>query len=263
MKRCLNCMKLYQEQDVKCPFCSLKEEICLKGKTGRKLQQRFLVGTERIRKRGTRLYIGWDELFQRKVFIYEKVGWEKNDTGEVERFFEISQGLIHLDSVEEILKVWAVVKEEESVFQILEYPGELTLREVLAETITLSFEDVELLTEQVSRALQFSQSIGICHGPLDIDSCYIRSSGKMAVGRFQGGTVKSDIRALANLISCCLLGTDVWLGESMKEKIYLLRTCCPEEWFEVLRDILIKKRIPENMKRFIELLDGVATVEIH
>ena len=255
-------MGLYQKEEKQCPLCRYEKEILWGERTGTRLKNRFLIGTERRRKKGTRLYIGWDELFHRKVLIYEKIILSQQAEG-ISEFGKLGENLIHLDSVEEILKVWAVVYERGQVFHILEYPGEITLREVLKETKMLSFEDVELLFNQVAEALQFSHSIGVCHGTLDVDSCYIKASGKAVLGRFQGGTVKADIMALTNLVSCCLLGTEAWFGESLKEKIYLLRTHCPEEWFEVLRDILLNKNIPKTVKRFRELLDGTATIEIH
>ena len=73
MKRCLNCMEEFEDHLRICPACGggKGREYPFALKAGSILQGRYIVGNcQRARACDIR-YIGWDALFERKVFIEE------------------------------------------------------------------------------------------------------------------------------------------------------------------------------------------------
>ncbi|CDD55770.1 serine/threonine protein kinase [Clostridium sp. CAG:43] len=260
VKRCLNCMENCMDDDNVCPVCGSQNLGCEQDMRKNMLHGRYLLGTERSQNPREKLFLGWDTLFERKVFVRKSDDYiNKTEKALLLKNWENS---IRLDEVTEILKVLSAFEEDEGVFQILEYPGDRTLFNVLEEIDSLPFKKVEKMVEKMVYALYNAHEIGVFHGQIMPECCYLTLYGKLALMGFKGGSAKEDVKALSSLAVCCLIGLDKWKNGEEQEKIDILEARCPSEWFEVLYRILWEQQVPNNLRSFANLLNGAATMEI-
>lgn len=69
MKRCLNCMENCMDDDNVCSVCGSQNLGCEQDMRKNMLHGRYLLGTERSQNPREKLFLGWDTLFERKVFV--------------------------------------------------------------------------------------------------------------------------------------------------------------------------------------------------
>ena len=289
VKRCLNCMDNYREEEINCPFCGkIAESPSVKIlKVGTILRGRFIVGTQRGQRKNDISYIGWDELFSRKVMILElfpeKIV-ERIEDGSIRvldglqekmeearrEFIKECEKLILLDGVPGVLNMLCVFEERGSAYGIYEYPGEITLRDVLKNRGIFSVDEAEWLMSHLSVTLNYTHSINLYHGNISLDNCYVCPSGDVRLGMFHSEIGKSsreriarDIINLAELCGCILMGLDLWNTGSMNDKWQYISKYVSVDAAKLFFEIFSRTKIPESIQRFVDLFTGEATIELY
>lgn len=265
-------MELYPDQSERCPLCTWKEKTYLKSvlMPGTILRERFIVGTDRGQTLDGFIYIGWDQLFKRKVLIQECI---QESMQEKDRFLMTGEMLLRLDGTPGLLDVFCVFPENERAYWILEYPGELTLKDMIRTRGILEFEDVQWMLREIAETLSITHCRGVYHGQLSSQYCYILPSGEVKLGGFTirsgfenkpENQMKRDVEGLAKIAIYALTGAEIQINEYQNEVIEKLKKSCTKEAFEVLEKVLWKseKEIPVNTKRFIDLFNGDATIQL-
>ena len=208
MKRCLNCMKEYPEDQKKgCPFCGFSKERSKPGSAyfplGEVLQGRYIVGTVLRERAEDVFYIGWDALFKRTVQIQEyfprdcavramdgrlcadDTQAERYQAG-LEQFYSRSRELIRLYREEDIITYHACMKENGTAYAVMDYPEETqSLREWFSSRTLSEQEAMALLQAGVDAAAKVHKSGGF-HGMLGIDAFRMTKDGKVILTDFGG-----------------------------------------------------------------------------
>lgn len=298
IKRCMNCMEEYEEEQSYCPNCEWDgiDESRDELEIGTILKGRYIVGTNRGKTLADIVYIGWDALFVRKVLVMEyfpqscvnrgengalkiKEGFEELFGLGMERFCQNAATLIGMDDTSGLLNVFAQFQENNTSYIIYEYPGEKTLRTLLMEQGRYSLKQAEQLLIKVSGPILTAHRKNMCHGQLSLGCCYVRSDGDIAVGRFNdagfitgdwNGTaitpmgVKEDIFELAHIIGAALTGVELWETQSVDKSLDELSEWLPDYVISALADAMSDNpdECPDDMRRFVdEILDEV-TIEL-
>lgn len=299
MKRCLNCMEEYEEQNAICPLCgwdgSWKKGEWLE--PGSILQGRYIIGTARTRNPADMLYIGWDALFSRKVLIeeYFPQSCVYRDSGSSslkqlgekaadrkagrDRFIAAGQALIAMDGTRGLLEVLSVAEENETVYMVMEYAGERTLRDVLSEEAPWTLAQTERLLMDLSGTLMAAHRSSVYHGQLGLDCCYVAQETGYKLGRFNdagfltGDLAEAgagapgpgvDIFELAHIAGAALAGVAKWENRDVDESLDELAETVPEYVVDTLSDALSSdpSRRPESLRRFLDRFMDEATIEM-
>ncbi|MDD3253285.1 MAG: hypothetical protein PHV18_12085 [Lachnospiraceae bacterium] len=298
MKRCLNCMEEYEEEQAECPFCGWfkaeKKDEALE--PGSILQGRYIVGTVRRRNCADILYIGWDALFSRKVFIeeyfpksrtyrlhgetLERFKADDPDVTEgLNRFIESGQMLISLDETAGLLPVFAVISENQTAYMILEYPGDRTLRDVLESRAPMTIDEAEKLLMNLSRPLLAAHRNEIYHGQLNLECCYAVPQGKYKIGDFNDTGVitqdtgddhyeapcpDADIFELAHIVGAALTGVKLWESRSVDDNLEKLSNTIPDYVIDALSHATSENPDvwPSSLRRFVDEFMDEATIEL-
>lgn len=297
MVRCLNCMKEYDEQEEACPYCGFKEESgepqCLP--PGTILAGRYIIGMPRRANPADLLYIGWDALFSRRVLIDEyypascvhREGLQVCPTLESggawlegkKCFLKDGRELIAMDGCKGLLDVFAVFEENGTGYQVLDYPGEMTLRRELEREGPWELERVEPLVESICSVLQEAHRRGVYHGQLSLDCCYKDPKGRYLVGTFnQAGAwtgdcedsesgppgADADIFELAHIAGAALTGVSDWEMCPVDESLDVLASTLPGYVIDVLQASMSEEpeEWPGTVERFSELFFDEVTIQV-
>ncbi|WP_432627730.1 hypothetical protein [Brotaphodocola sp.] len=306
--RCLNCMTEYEETLRGCPKCGWirKDERAfgMELEAGSILNSRYILGTLRGESSNDFLYIGWDALFSRNVLIQEyfpkelvsraddgsKVKVNHEEDVEVyqrgcERFEQCGQALLALDGMQGMVNVLAIPHANGTVYQILEYPGEVTLREILEERTFWNVQQAEKLLLKLAEPLLILHEKGIYHGQISVDCCYLTEDGGWQIGRFNNAQAyerkayekeelseeeltesgkNADIFELAHLMGAVLCGLEEWETHSVDENLDLMEEHFPEYLVDALECALSEDPSlwPASLQDFLNQFLDEETTEL-
>lgn len=271
--RCLNCMKEYDETLKWCPKCGWirknKKDSGMELEAGSILNSRYIVGTMRGESSNDFLYIGWDALFSRNVLIQEYFPREfvsRADNGSelrvnheedienyrkgCERFEHCGQALLALDGMQGFVNILAVPHANGTVYQILEYPGEITLRNILKREIRWTIQNAEKFLLKLAEPLLILHKRGIYHGQISVDCCYLTENEEWKIGRFNNAQVykkaklsekdlieaekSADVFEIAHLMGEVLCGLEEWEKCTVDENLNWMEEHYPEYLVDVL-----------------------------
>lgn len=293
MKRCLNCMEEYEDSRSDCPQCGWIEqeegEYCIN--PGTILAGRYIVGMKKYQDDRSIRYIGWDALFSRKVFIAEYAPQalicrteenlvsfleDKKDLYEKGKKLYVDKGRrqILLDETRGVLETFAVFEENGSAYQVLAYPGTVSLRQVLEQEAPWSFGRTEALIIRLAEVLSAAHKEGLHHGKCMIDSCHQNGNGAFFLGCFQGpllqpedeavaGAVLMDVQELAQIAGMALLGVETWQKQSLQKNLNALSKMIPKSALEVMKAVLDAEAEcrPKTAAEFLERFSDDITIE--
>lgn len=295
MKRCLKCMKEYDEKNDVCPHCGWNGQEDFKDALSVRhvLKDRYVVGAVRCRTGLDFLYSGWDLLFDRSVMILEYFPASmalrgENGILEVEEakkeaflkglacFEENSQKLIVLDDTPGLLNVLAVTEDCGTVYAILDHPEGMFLGELMEDDETCPPEQVQWMVQEISRPVAAAHGAGIYHGQIDAAHVFVVPEGDCLLAGFHGDMgegdsclsekdrVDRDIEDLARLSGSILTGRSLWQESSVEENLERMRGEVPECVFETLQAVLVgdSARRPASVRRFADLFLDEATIQL-
>lgn len=284
MKRCLNCMEEYTEELEQCPYCgfSCEEEKGQWLEPGSILQSRYIVGVRRRQKQSYILYLGWDALFSRKVFIQEyfpqgcavreedqglKTDEPRKElftTGR-ELFLDNGLKLIALDETLNLLNVFSVFEENQTAYATMEYPGDRTLLETLQENGPLQEAEALCLIRELSDCLEKVRQQKVFHCQISPDCCFYLKNSGYKLGCFSGADslctqqkpdAACDVFGLADLAGMALTGVKEWKSSTAEQRLALLETVCSPAVLKALKQALNEtpELRPESAALFISQL---------
>ena len=202
MKRCMNCMSEYNEQNSRCPRCGFSEEEMngaqklpediLKPETV--LQGRFVIGRPLSCSDYSFVYLAWDGVLRRCVAIREyfpgrlarragnevvcRSGREKNlfEAGKLD--FESEAMKLHYNQdIKQIVNVYRVIKENNTIYTVMEYLTGISLRDLM----DMGFEQMGIseknVLNEIFNTITAIHARGIGHYNLSPDNIYIDETG--------------------------------------------------------------------------------------
>lgn len=264
-------------------------------KPGTMLQNRYRLERDQGQGAADILYEGWDLLFSRRVLVQELYpaasairmsdgtvlvasDWESTFESARKQFRKDGEHLIGLDGTPGLLNVFSVFEEHGTVYIIIEYPGKLTLSEVLREQGGCSLEEVNWLVQELAEILSYAHSQGLYHGQISPECCFFNDSGDCRLGRFNQMAVayganeverpqtilEADIRQLAEMTACILSGIQAWEADFTGKHLRELKKSIPDYAADALEQVLNvqEQRMPQSIRRFADLFMGEATIEL-
>lgn len=202
MKRCMNCMSEYSEQNSRCPKCGFSEaemfgaqklpEDILKPETV--LQGRFVIGRPLSCSDYSFVYIAWDGVLRRCVVIREyfpkrlaKRGADNiiNSTGREQALFE--RGKMDFESealklhcnqdIKQIVNIYRIIKENNTVYEVMEYLKGISLADVMGTGLEQAGISEKKLLDEIINTVKILHARGIGHYNLSPDNIYITDTG--------------------------------------------------------------------------------------
>lgn len=240
MKRCLNCMEEYEDHLRICPWCggSGGEAAPFVLKAGSILQGRYIVGTcRRVRDCDIR-YIGWDALFERKVYIdefYPPRLAGRSEDGQVQpaagkeeiyeenrkRFFRERRELIRLYKADDIEEVYSCFSENGTSYAVFRFTEGMTLRDLVEQKGRMDESEAMACLYMALEALKKIHGLGLVHGAVELENLLVTEEKKIILCGFgepchwcgnprqrdygQPGE-KTDLYGLAAVLGKLLLG---------------------------------------------------------
>lgn len=202
MKRCLHCMKLYDDNLIVCPYCLYEEESQPKVSyflsPGTVIGNRYLIG-EVIGSGGFGItYVGWDRVLNLKVAIkeYFPSGVASRENGDtrinitgatteefyregISKFLEEARLIAAFREQPNIVHIFNFLEENNTAYIIMEYIDGVTLEEYLNKRgeDTLPWNEVVKTTEDLLGVLKEVHLHGIIHRDISPANIMITSEG--------------------------------------------------------------------------------------
>lgn len=250
MKRCLNCMEEYAENLTQCPVCGYSGDMDTGPEPalepGSILQGRYIVGVCREVRKSDIIYIGWDELFQRKVQILEfypayccpvrgdreavSVFSSKGELFEKgkRQFLTYGKKLLWLYREEDIAAVYSCFEENDTAYLITQYCDLPTVEEYLYRNTSngaaVSVHTALTLLSEAITAVEKVHGIGVYHGQISAESFWITEDKRLVLKDFgswlyvcgepggldyQNGGPWTDVYGLVSMFCQMVTGTAV------------------------------------------------------
>ncbi|MGN0373757.1 MAG: hypothetical protein ACI4F3_13240, partial [Enterocloster sp.] len=262
MKRCLNCMEEYSDRQNSCPCCGYVDgqqgqEDCLV--PGTIIQRRYIVGCCKSQDDSEIVYIGWDELFKRKVLIRElyiqphcrrfmngevevseedQAGFEQ----EIREFIEVGRQLIRLYKEKDILTVYSTFAENGTAYIICQYLPEAA--RVNTGGVRMEISGAQTLFIDLLTALDKCHSAKLYFGGVRPEQIYCLNDGVILGGQRRpmestGMSQRKDIRSVTELFCTLALGGYYQPGKKgLSRELGKLGTEMSQQQIEMLRYIL-------------------------
>lgn len=225
MKVCMNCMSQYEDWQEACPVCGYSgggtEDGDLVLRPGSIIQKRYIVGLCRSENADECVYIGWDELFKRRVQIRElfmrdicircedgmvmaEVQAQDFLEDAVRKFVRTGNDLIRLYREPDICTVFASFRENGTGYIVSEYlPQEASLADM---EMPVPASEAKLLMRDILTALDKCHSSGLYADGLLPENVY-RDGGKVILGgQRPDGERRKDIYGAVCLFCRMLFG---------------------------------------------------------
>lgn len=206
MKRCLNCMEVYDEQYEICPYCGFKRgtppKVASHLMPGTIIAGRYIIGTV-IGYGGFGVtYLAWDEELGIKIAIKEYypnglvnrvpgtkevivLGGNKKDQYilGLQRFLEEARTVAKFANVPNIVHVYNFLEENNTAYIMMEYLEGVTLKDYLMqfEDQRMAVDDAVSVTLEVGKALREIHKAKIVHRDISPDNIYLCTDGKIKV----------------------------------------------------------------------------------
>lgn len=263
MKICMNCMTAYQDTCGVCPACGYQEgqdgppenELA----PGSILQKRYIVGCLRIEEESEFTYMGWDELFQRRVLIREfflpgqcvrqeggRVAGEDELFGQwVEEFVQGGKQLIRLYREPDILTAYSAFKENGTGYIVTEY----MIDQVLLDAQESRYETGQAvrLFVRILEAMEKCHNEGLCFGKIAPFQVYCLGDQVVLAGQRPGGLGRrrEDVEWAAVLFCRMVLGLDYNFSKGRLERdLKALRPPLGKERIQILMLLLESGKPP-------------------
>ena len=202
MKRCMNCMSEYSEQNSRCPRCGFSEaemfgaqklpEDILKPETV--LQGRFVIGRPLSCSDYSFVYIAWDGVLRRCVAIREYFPGElaKRDGNNVVCSTEREKNLfergrmdfesealrLHCNQdIKQIVHIYRIIKENNTVYEVMEYLKGVSLADLMETGFKEKGIAPKNILDEIINTVKILQARGIGHYNLSPDNIYITETG--------------------------------------------------------------------------------------
>ncbi|MDR1764908.1 MAG: hypothetical protein LBR77_02175 [Lachnospiraceae bacterium] len=225
-------MELYQFNSNICPNCGFDAGLAAARDAafGISLRDRYVLGRETARKKFFGRRIAWDELFGRKVLVQQYTPTHEDEgvrARALERYLRHAGQMIRVGDMPGLLGVQAVFEEAGSVFMVMDAPLGPSLIEFLgAGKDALTQHETDRLLADITRPLHKAAGLGICHGRIDMETCFCSPDGSYQLGCFtplyfgdsgigelsgkRTEFITKDIRELAFLAAQALVGCSRW-----------------------------------------------------
>lgn len=202
MKRCLGCMKEYNEELNKCPYCGYEENTppleAYHMVPGNVLHGKYIVG--RVVGYGGFgvTYIGYDAELERTVAVKEYMPSEfatrvpgqtkvtvyegeraKQFHGGLEKFVEEARRLAGFQEMDGIVKIYDCFFENETAYIIMEYLEGETLKQKLYRDGKMSPEEAMKVILPIMRSLKEVHKTGIIHRDIAPDNIILTKDGQV------------------------------------------------------------------------------------
>lgn len=202
MKRCMNCMSEYNEQNTRCPKCGFSEAEMFSVqklpkdilRPGTVLQGRFIIGRPLSCSDYSFVYIAWDGVLRRCVAIREyfpgtlsirdennikcRSGREKIffDNGKM-NFEKEALKLHYNQDIEQIVNVYRIIKENNTIYSVMEYMKGISLQDLMDIGFERNGFSEKQILDEVIKAIKIIHTRGIGHYNLSPDNIYIDDTG--------------------------------------------------------------------------------------
>lgn len=208
MKRCLNCMEMYDERYDVCPHCGYVEGTPPKEiyylVPGTILNQRYIVGTVCGAGGFGIVYRAWDQNLgrivaikeyypasmvgrtpgTREVYIYAKKRSEEYRGG-LERFLEEARNVAKFSSHPDIVNVYNFFEENGTAYFVMEFLKGVSYKEYIKQHGGIVSEQIAVrVTLSVLDALTDVHKAGIIHRDIAPDNVFILDSGVIKLNDF-------------------------------------------------------------------------------
>ena len=200
--RCMGCMETYSEEFKVCPYCGYmrdsQPEQPFHIKPGIVLADRYLIG-KAIGWGGFGVtYLAWDIKLEKKVAIkeylpgefctrvpgeseltiFDKERREQFESGKDE-FFKEAKRLMTLQKEAEIVSVYDVFEDNNTVYIVMEYLDGITLKEYLKQNGPMKAEEAVSVILPVIEALRKAHKINLIHRDIAPDNIFLLKDGKV------------------------------------------------------------------------------------
>ncbi len=224
--RCFYCMEQYNEEDyVICPFCGNdigdlpSESFSLTA--GSVLKERYMLG--RVLGNGGFgiTYIGYDKSLQRKIAVkeyfptecasrqtgaarVEPYGGERGEryAAGLESFTAEARRLANLTSIEGVVDVYDVFKENNTAYIVMEYLSGETVKEMLNRRKTLGFGTTMNIIVPVLQSLTKVHKEGLIHRDISPENIMRTTQGKIMLIDF--GAARRNSLSVSKSLSVIL-----------------------------------------------------------
>ena len=255
MRRCLNCMDEYSEDNREiCPYCGYAEGKTQDGVAwlppGSILQGRYIVGTVISVRDVDVIYHGWDALFERKVQIQEyfprycatRAGQpevsiydakqERYQEG-LELFYRQSRELLRLYKEDGVVTYHACFKENKTAYAIMDDRNDKTLEEWMGGRTLKVKEALSLLWEAIG-VIDECHRIGVYHGLISTRTFWVTGAKKLILKDFGAwrycsgepgivdygkAGIHTDVYGMAKLFCQMITGKAIADGEKLEAEL--------------------------------------------
>lgn len=199
MKKCMGCMRDYDEREDRCPVCGYSVQDmdeCVKEKDDSLraetiLAGRYIIGRVLSYSEYAITYLAWDALLQKRTAIKEylpmnsagrKLGCEEIQIQKKEQdnfeqgmkaFEEECEILNHNQDIAPLVNVFRCIRENGTVYMVMEYLEGYTLQDYIEEHGKMSDSEATELLLQFLKIIGAMHSRGICHWNLSPDNIYL------------------------------------------------------------------------------------------
>ena len=278
MKRCLNCMELYEERNSACPFCHYverQEDDSELLQPGTILDGRYILGCVRSKGEASFQYVGWDALFERKVLIQEffprylvkrrEDGALEVEEEQAERFREYRdiflkerKNLIRLYREPDIGTVYSAFLCNETAYATMQYTEAVTLGDYIEEQGEIPLSEALYFLGRAAVCVEKVHRTGCIHGDLTPQSFQLSADMRQLVlsgfadpWLLSGGTEEeeyaesgcwTDIRALAMLFCEMVAGKEAADTREALVLLNRLKKDLPEQSLRALKSALTSRK---------------------
>ena len=224
MKRCLNCMEIYQDEFDVCPLCGYVEntvsEIPYALPASTVIADRYIIGTV-IGAGGFGItYVAWDTKLEIKIAIKEYF-----PTGLVNRvpetlpinltgmnnepayrkgmqgFIAEAKALAKFNESSGVVNVFDCIEANGTAYIIMEYIRGKSLEDLLKTGRTFSLEEILKITDTVLKVLDYlhSRKPAVFYGDLKPDNLMMTSAGTLYLVDFGSATFEYQQRSHKHL----------------------------------------------------------------
>lgn len=207
MKKCMGCMRDYDEKYDSCPVCGYSTQDMDEGVKEKEdslrpesiLDGRYITGRTLSYTEYDITYLAWDALLQKKVVIKEflplnsagrKLGYEeiqilKGEESNFARGLEAFEKECHLlnynQEISSLVNVFRCIKENGTAYMVMEYLEGCTLQDYIEEHGKLSDSEATELFTKLLNVLEEMHDRNIYHWNLTPDNIYLNERNEICL----------------------------------------------------------------------------------
>lgn len=271
MKKCMGCMRDYEESNSRCPVCGYSQkqtetdverfpEIL---RPATILGDRYIMGRHLSCSDFSTVYIAWDALLKKRVAVKEyfpfglcgRGGENRVECGSTQdravfekgmQFFEEEAKILgENQDIKEIVEVYRCVRANDTSYMIMEYMEGCTLEDWMEGSVSIKDLSVNDVFRRLMLSVDTIHDRGIGHYNLSPDNIYVNEEGEIRLLDF-GRAKKECLKSMggdAGLFDEYYTAPEVLQGDTADKNadLYSLGT--------IYYSLLTGKRPPESLKR--------------